>query len=215
MAKIHNGIVNNKLKDSLKDSGLNDFDLATTKMYKGVKPMFEHLGFKSSTFDKPNEQTYWKNHIPSDFNYFNLSGVKTRVIEVDGDVGVSKGAKTSRESYREIFIDEDEEQVWDDGYYYPVLPRLNKFGVFDEDVDVTLYGGENPPITNLDEQDENLILNLDFNDSDTDDIIDKSDRMKVKYNNDFELKLDENLRLFNSTDSEPDPIEDDDLEQAF
>ena len=39
--------------------------------------------------------------------------------------------------------------------------------------------------------------------------------MKVKYNNDFELKLDENLRLFNSTDSEPDPIEDDDLEQAF
>ena len=215
MAKIHNGIVNNKLKDSLKDSGLNDFDLATTKMYKGVKPMFEHLGFKSSTFDKPNEQTYWKNHIPSDFNYFNLSGVKTRVIEVDGDVGVSKGAKTSRESYREIFIDENEEQVWDDGYYYPVLPRLNKFGVFDEDVDVTLYGGENPPITNLDEQDENLILNLDFNDSDTDDIIDKSDRMKVKYNNDFELKLNKNLRLFNSTDSESDPIEDDDLEQAF
>ena len=53
-----------------------------------------------------------------------------------------------------------------------------------------MYGGENPPITNLDEQDEDLILNLNFNDSDTDDIIDKSDRMKVKYNNDFELKLD-------------------------
>ena len=215
MNKIHNGIVNNKLKDSLKDSGLNDFDLATTKMYKGVKPMFKHLGFKSSTFDKPNEQTYWKNHIPSNFNYFNLSGVKTRVVETDSDIGVSDGARTPRESYREIFIDEEMEQVWDDSYYYPVLPRLNKFGVYDEEVDVTLYGGENPPATNLDEQDEDLILNLNFNESDTDDIIDKSDIMKVKYNNDFELKLDENLRLFNSTDSESDPIEDTNSEQAF
>ena len=215
MAKIHNGIVNNKLKDSLKDSGLNDFDLATTKMYKGVKPMFEHLGFKSSTFNKPNEQTYWKNHIPSDFNYFNLSGVKTRVVETDSDIGVSDGARTPRQSYTEIFIDEEMEQVWDDAYYYPVLPRLNKFGVYDEEVDVTLYGGKNPPITNLDEEDDNLILNLDFKESDTDDIIDKSDRMRVKYNNDFELKLDENLRLFNSTDSEPDPIENNNSQQAF
>jgi len=215
MNKIHNGIVNNKLKDSLKDSGLNDFDLATTKMYKGVKPMFKHLGFKSSTFDKPNEQTYWKNHIPSNFNYFNLSGVKTRVVETDSDIGVSDGARTPRQSYTEIFIDEEMEQVWDDAYYYPVLPRLNEFGVYDEEVDVTLYGGENPPITNLDEQDEDLILNLSFNESDTDDIIDKSDIMKVKYNNDFELKLDENLRLFNSTDSESDPIEDTNSEQAF
>ena len=73
MAKIHNGIVNNKLKDSLKDSGLNDFDLTTTKMYKGVKPMFEHLGFNGSSFDKPGTKFYWKNHIPSHFNYFNLS----------------------------------------------------------------------------------------------------------------------------------------------
>lgn len=215
MNKIHNGIVNNKLKDSLKDSGLNDFDLATTKMYKGVKPMFEHLGFNGSSFDKPDTQVYWKNHIPSYFNYFNLSGVKVRIIETDSDVGVSTGAKTSRESYTEIFIDEDMEQVWDEGYYYPVLPRLNKFGVFDEDVDVTLYGGENPPITNLDEEDENLILNLNLNESDTDDIIDKSDKMKINYNNDFELKLDDNLRLFNATDSEPDPIETDESEQAF
>tara|TARA_B100000287_G_C20248485_1_gene629159 strand:- start:95 stop:649 length:555 start_codon:yes stop_codon:yes gene_type:complete len=184
-------------------------------MYKGVKPMFEHLGFTSPAFNKPGTQVYWKNHIPTHFNYFNLSGVEVRIIETDSDVGVSTGAKTSRESYMEIFIDEDMEQVWDDGYYYPVLPRLNKFGAFDEDVDVTLYGGENPPITNLDEEDENLILDLNFNESDTDDIIDKLDKMKVSYNNDFELKLDDNLRLFNSTDSEPDPIQKIDSEQAF
>ena len=215
MNKIHNGIINNKLKDSFKDTGLNDFDLATTKMYKGVKPMFEHLGFSDSNFNNPSSETYWKNHIPSDFNYFNLSGVKTRVVEVDGDVGVSKGAKTSRESYREIFIDEDEEQIWDDGYYYPILPRLNKFGVYDEEVDVNLYGGENPPITNLEESDDDLILHLDLGSSNTDDIIDKTDFNKVDYNQDFELKLDSDLRLFKSTNNVPDPIERNKSEQPF
>ena len=215
MNKIHNGMVNNKLRDSFKDTGLNDFDLATTKVYKGVKPMFEHLGFVNSNFDKPDEQIYWKNYIPSDYNYFNLSGVKTRVVETDSDVGVSTGAKTTRESYSEIFIDEDVEQVWDNNHYYPVLPPLNKFGVFDEEVDVTLYGGENPPITNLNEDDDNLIFNLDLNQSDTDGIIDKTGITKVDYNQDFELKLDDNLRLFKLTESESDPIETDKSEQAF
>ena len=215
MNKIHNGMVNNKLRDSFKDTGLNDFDLATTKVYKGVKPMFEHLGFVNSNFNKPDEQIYWKNYIPSDYNYFNLSGVKTRVVETDSDVGVSTGAKTIRESYSEIFIDEDVEQVWDNNHYYPVLPPLNKFGVFDEEVDVTLYGGENPPITNLNEDDDNLIFNLDLNQSDTDGIIDKTGITKVDYNQDFELKLDDNLRLFKLTESESDPIETDKSEQAF
>jgi len=215
MNKIHNGMVNNKLRDSFKDTGLNDFDLATTKVYKGVKPMFEHLGFVNSNFDKPDEQIYWKNYIPSDYNYFNLSVVKTRVVETDSDVGVSTGAKTTRESYSEIFIDEDVEQVWDNNHYYPVLPPLNKFGVFDEEVDVTLYGGENPPITNLNEDDDNLIFNLDLNQSDTDGIIDKTGITKVDYNQDFELKLDDNLRLFKLTESESDPIETDKSEQAF
>ena len=221
MNKIHNGFINSKLTNSLKDSGLNNFDLATTKVYKGVKPMFEQLGFTDSRFDKPDEQIYWKNYIPNDFNYLNLSGIEIREVETDDEVdegvgvGVSHGSKTKRTSYTKIVIDEEMEQVWDDAYYYPVLPRLNKFGVYDEEVDVTLYGGKNPPITNLDEEDDNLILNLDFKEPDTDDIIDKSDRMGVKYNNDFELKLDENLRLFNSTDSEPDPIENNNSQQAF
>ena len=51
MAKIHNGFINNKLKNTLKDSGLNNFDLATTKLYRGVKPMWEQLGFENDEFD--------------------------------------------------------------------------------------------------------------------------------------------------------------------
>ena len=215
MNKIHNGIVNNKLKDSLKDSGLNDFDLATTKMYKGVKPMFEQLGFVNSNFNKPDEQVYWKNIIPTEFDYLNLSGIEIRTTETDDVVGVSKGVKLPRQSYNEIFIDEDVEQVWDEGYYYPVLPQLNKFGVYDEEVDVNLYGGENPPITNLEESDDDLILHLDLGSSNTDDIIDKTDFNKVDYNQDFELKLDSDLRLFKSTNNVPDPIERNKSEQPF
>ena len=215
MRKIHNGIINEKLKDKLKDSGLNNFDLGTTKMYKGVKPMFEQLGFVNSTFNKPDEQIYWNNIIPTDFNYSNLSGIEVQQVEPDGDVGVTEGAKVSRESFREIVINEDVEQIWDNGYYYPVLPKMDAFGQFEDEVDVTLYGGENPPIINLDETDENLILNLDLGDSTTDNIIDKTDVNKIDYNQDFELKLDDDLRLFKSTIDIPDPIRKEKSEQPF
>ena len=215
MAKIHNGLVNRKLENSLKDTGLNDFDLATTKMYKGVKPMFEQLGFVNSNFNKPDEQVYWKNIIPTEFDYLNLSGIEIRTIETSSLVGVAKGVKLPRQSYNEIFIDEDVEQVWDEGYYYPVLPQLNKFGVYEEEVDVNLYGGENPPITNLEESDDDLILHLDLGNSNTDDIIDKTDFNTIDYNQDFELKLDSDLRLFKSTNNVPDPIERNKTEQPF
>ena len=215
MSKIHNGLINEKLKDSLKDTGLNNFDLGTTKMYKGVKPMFEQLGFVNSTFNKPDEQIYWNNIIPTDFDYFNLSGIEVQQVEPDGDVGVTKGAKVSRESFREIVINEDVEQIWDNGYYYPVLPKMNAFGQFEDEVDVTLYGGENPPITNKEEVNDDLLLNLDLGSSNTDDIIDKTDVNKVEYNQDFELKLDDDLRLFKSTINTPDPIEKNKSEQPF
>ena len=52
MAKIHNGFINKKLTNTFKDTGLNNFDLATTKIYKGVKPMWEQLGFESDDIQK-------------------------------------------------------------------------------------------------------------------------------------------------------------------
>jgi hypothetical protein len=97
MATIHKGMINGKLKNSLKDSGLNNYDLATTKLYKGVVPMWEQLGFSNSSYDIPSEDIYWKNHIPSDFDYFNLSGISTEDVLVDDEVeegvgvGVTKG----------------------------------------------------------------------------------------------------------------------------
>ena len=60
-----------------------------------------------------------------------------------------------------------------------------------------------------------MLLNLDLGSSNTDDIIDKTDVNKVEYNQDFELKLDDDLRLFKSTINTPDPIEKNKSEQPF
>ena len=216
MAIIHNGFVNKKYRDSFKDTGLNDTDIATTKMYKGVKSMWEHLGFKNDDSDIPNQNNYWQNIIPKDFTYFNLSGIETNDVDIDDDIGVSTGIKTPRQSYVEISIN-DEEQVWDGDYYYPVLPKLNTFGMFEQDVNVeTTYGSASlASLTNLNEQDNNLILNIDFDQTTTDDLIDKTNLSKLNYIQDFEVSLDNDLRLKTDTLIIPDGIEKNSPEQAF
>ena len=216
MAKIHNGFINNKLKNTLKDSGLNNFDLATTKLYRGVKPMWEQLGFETDDSDNPQNNFYWKKVIPSDFTFLNLSNVSTRQVETDSSIGVSKGSRVSRKPYVDIVVDEDENQNWDDDYTYPVLPQLNKFGIFKHEVNTSgSYGNENASITNPNESDDSLILNLELGTTDTDDIIDKAEINKINYNQDLEISLDNNLRLGVKTISTPDSIETDILEQPF
>ena len=216
MAIIHNGFINKKYHNSFKDTGLNDTDIATTKMHKGVKPMWKHLGFENDDSDNPNNPLYWQNIIPKDFTYFNLSGIETNDVDIDDDIGVSTGIKTPRQSYVEISIN-DEEQVWDDNYYYPVLPKLNTFGMFEQDVNVeTTYGSASlASITNLNEQDNNLILNIDFDQTTTDDLIDKTNLSKLNYIQDFEVSLDNDLRLKTDTLIIPDGIEKNNSDQAF
>ena len=217
MAIIHNGFVNKKYHDSFKDTGLNDTDITTTKMYKGVKPMWEHLGFESDDSDIPNQNNYWQNIIPKDFTYFNLSGIGTHDVDIDDDIGVSEGIKIPRTSYVEITITSGSEQVWDGSYYYPVLPQLNTFGMFDQDVNVeTTYGSASlASIVNLNEQDNNLILNIDFDQTTTDDLIDKTNLSKLNYIQDFEVSLDNDLRLKSDTLIIPDGIEKNSPKQAF
>lgn len=217
MAIIHNGFINKNYRNSFKDTGLNDTDIATTKMYKGVTPLWKHLGFENDDSDIPNQNNYWQNIIPKDFDYSNLSGIETNEVETDDIIGVSKGNKIPRTSYVEISIISESEQVWNDNYYYPVLPTLNTFGVFEQDVNVeTTYGSASlSSITNLDDNDENLILNIDFNQTTTDELIDKTDLSKLNYIQDFEVSLDNNLRIKTDTLVIPDGIEQDNSEQAF
>jgi hypothetical protein len=107
--------------------------------------------------------------------------------------------------------------VWDDNYYYPVLPRLNKFGVFEEDVNVeTSFGNSSiASIINLDDINDDLILNIDFDQTTTDDLIDKTNLTQINYTQDFEVSLDDDLRIKTDTLIIPDGIEKDNLQQAF
>ena len=215
MAKIHNGFINDKLKNTFKDSGLNNFDLATTKLYKGVKPMWEQLGFQNDDSDNPNDDSYWKKIIPSNFTFFNYSNVLAQEVESDSQIGVSTGAKTPRKSYVQIKIFEGT-QTWSQDNTYPILPRIDKFGVFEQEVNVlNSYGSDDAPITNLQDNDSDLIFDLDLGTSTTDDIIDKTEISKITYNQDIELSLDRNLRLEVSTINTPDTIEIDNTHQAF
>ena len=215
MAKIHNGFINDKLKNTFKDSGLNNFDLATTKVYKGVKPMWQQLGFQNDDSDNPRDDFYWKKIIPSDFTFFNYSNIQVETVEKDNQIGVSTGAKTPRKSYMQIKIFEGT-QTWSQGNTYPILPRLNEFGVFEHQVNVSSsYGSDDAMITNLQDNDSDLIFDLDLGNSTTDDIIDKTEINKINYNQDIELSLDRNLRLEVRTPSTSDTIETDNINQAF
>jgi hypothetical protein len=211
MSTIHNGFINKKLTNSLKDTGLNNFDLATTRIYKGVKPMWEQLGFESDDSDIPITASYWNNIIPSEFDFLNKSG-----IEIQDGEDPMIGSKTPRTPYKEIVINEDDEQIWDSNYLYPILPKVSKFGEFVGDVNVeNSYGKSDAPITNLNEVDNNLILDVDFGINTTDSLFDKTDFSKLHYNQDFDLSLDDNLRLKTDTFIIPDGIEKDNSEQAF
>lgn len=231
MTKIHNGFVNKNFIDSFKDTGLNDVDIATTKVYKGVKPMWQQLGFKSQTKDKPDSKLYWKNIIPEDFTFKNIDGIQTINIineDDDSDIGITSGMKKPRTEYKEIIIREYPSvlQQWQGDFrpHYPVLPQLDKYGVFTAITGSSMFFGsketwdgddEIAPITNLKDTDPDLVLSVDFNQSNADDLIDKTNFNKVDYNKDFQLSLDENFRLKTDTIMGDDRLEKNKTKQAF
>ena len=204
---------------------MNDVDIATTKMYKGVKPMWQQLGFYTEAVDNPGSTFWWNNIIPSYYTFENVAGISTN----DVPAGEISGSKTPRFAYREIIINEDTPQNWqglnsfDNTYYYPALPVLDRFGVFTNITASRHFGSrrywldndDSAPITNLDEADGNLILNIDFEQKTTDDLDDKTNLSELNYSQDFEVSLDDNLRLKADTLIVPDDIESDKSKQAF
>ncbi len=126
------------------------------------------------------------------------------------------GSKTPRIPYKEIVINEDDEQVWDDNYLYPILPTISKYGEFVEGVNVEdSYGVSDASITNKNDVDENLILDVDFGVNTTDNLFDKTDFNKLDYNQDFQISLDEDLRVKTDTFIISDYVEKNNEDQAF
>ncbi len=173
--------------------------------------MEKHLGFKNDDSDNPGNNFYWKNIVSKDNTFQDLIGISVR-----DNPDPTKGSKVPRTPYKEIIINEDVTQKWDNGYY-PVLPRIDIFGSFEKDVNVeTSYGSASlAPITNVNEDNEKLIMNIDFNQTVTDDLIDLTGIFDMQYNNDYEVKLDDNLRIEKSSMDYPDVISRDSREQAF
>ena len=74
---------------------------------------------------------------------------------------------------------------------------------------------DSAPITNPNEVDGNLILNIDFDQTTTDDLIDKTNLFDITYNQDFQIKLDKDLRVKRFTQDNPDALEQSNTEQAY
>ena len=217
MAIIHNGYFDRRFHESFKGTELNDTDIAITKMYNTVKPMWEQLGFQNDDSDNPNNINYWQNIIPKDFTLANRDGI---TLESGGDP--MKGIKTPRIPYQKYVVDETSSQEWQDGYYYPRIPNINRYGIIDGDTD-NLFGSktewdgddEIAPITNNVEDDVNLIMDIDMEQDDTDDLFDKVGFFNTKYNQDYTIDLDDNFRIDKKGFEIPDGLEKNENRQPF
>ena len=89
-------------------------------------------------------------------------------------------------------------------------------GAFTEEVNTEgVYGREDAPITNLEDSNDNLILNVDFNKNNTDRLEDLTTKNKITYFKDFEISVEKDLRIKNNTLFFADPLEKNKEEQAF
>ena len=134
---IHNNYSSKKHKDILKNTGLNNVDIGSCKMYNGVRKMHKHLGFNNShpAADSNNEM-YWNNIIPKGWKWTDREGIEYGVFREP-----IFGSKALVEEFKEYKIDDSASQDWTNGYW-PVLPKINKAGKFISEV-TSSYGHSN------------------------------------------------------------------------
>ena len=209
--KINNGMIDKKFHSSFKDTALTDTDIASVRLRAGVKPMWEQLGLANDEFDKPDRNIYWKNIIPKDFDLSEREGITQRDLP-----DPMKGSLTPRIPRKEFIVDEEATQNWNGGYFWPALPKFNKYGGFSDEFppgyEGQTYGDDNSSITSLDNNDASVLFDLSITD---DDILDTTDNHDVKQNVDFTLELNSNNRIVKSMEDFSGTVETDTLRQAF
>ena len=209
--RINNGMINRKWHGTFKNTALTDTDITSVRIRSGVKPMWQQLGFDDDEFDIPNKIFYWKNIIPKDFDLSERVGITQRDLP-----DPMKGSLTPRIPRKEFIVDEEATQNWKDGYYWPFLPKFNKYGGFSDEypegAEAQSYGSDEASITSLDDDDSNLIFDLSITD---DDIVDTLDKHDVKLNVDFTLIVNSSNRMVKSMEDFSGTVEIDEIKQAF
>tara|TARA_A100001015_G_scaffold161512_1_gene179548 strand:+ start:43 stop:2133 length:2091 start_codon:yes stop_codon:yes gene_type:complete len=208
---ITNGMFNKDFHGAFDNTYITDVDIGSTKMFKSVKPMWEQLGFDNSNYDNPSLNGYWKNIIPNDFQLDDKEGIVKQDLP-----DPERGALTPRIPREEYVFISGSSQEWNDGYYWPVLPLINHVGIFEDDVNTSLYGDESiSNATNIVDSDMNLIFNLNFDVDEVDELQDSTNTTNIRYSTDSLLLLDDNKRVFKDTEDITDTIEKDIRRQAF
>ena len=218
--KITDGIIDRKTHGVFKDTSIIDVDIASTKVYTAVVPMWEQLGFENPIYNNPNNFNYWNNIIPKDYGLQNRTGVTQRNLP-----NPQKGSLTPRIPRSEYIVDESVDQGWQDNYRWPTLPQLNKLGVFvSGSVDEPAYGGktrwdqddELSLITNiLNDNHSELKFNLNINVDEIEELQDLKSNLFLRYVTDWTLHLDENKRIAKDVVDQYDSINKSINKQAF
>ncbi len=209
---INNGSIDKNWHGTFKNTFLTETDVATTRVYNKVKPMWQQLGFDSDEFDKPDRNIYWKNILPKDLDLSNRVGVTQRDLP-----DPKKGSLTPRIPRKEFIVDEEATQYWNGGYYWPTLPKFTKEGAFSDQypqgTENQTYGKEDARITSKVDFDTNIIFDLFF---DGDEIVDQTDSsLDTTLNTDFSLKINDDDRAVRNVIDFVDTIEKTNKEQAF
>ena len=164
---------------------IGDIDIGQTRLFtNGNISIHEMLGMDDETalFDSDR---YWENIIPGDYNYTDR-------------MGISYNEQNDIDS-----IDSESSQGWVNGYYYPVLPKLDQFGKFDEGLglqnnnipfgsDGRIWDGEDfqAPTTSVHNDHPDLIYDADFSEIIDNTIADNSGNKNFSILiNDYKLKI--------------------------
>jgi len=107
---IYDGSYNNF--EELGES-LGDIDIGQIRYFDKSIQMYELLSGNDET-GTPGNEKHWQNIIPEDYSLLDREGISINDNTID--------------------IDEEASQNWLDGYYYPVLPKLDRYGNFVEDI---------------------------------------------------------------------------------
>jgi|TARA_R110000824_G_scaffold241188_2_gene429885 hypothetical protein len=188
--------------------GLNNTDLGQVRMFTtGVVSMEDMLGFDPTDTESrtPGQVRYWRNHIPAGYNIGNRTGVTYQDNQLES-------------------VDPQDDQRWLNGSYYPVLPKFNIGGRFDdalgnqtypdvldsETYDPIEFGSSDAPITKKVIQNQDLILDIDVSEITNGTSTDLSGKNNTGFHiNDYKMILDgqdriqkENLPLATTTNTD-------------